>query len=170
MAAVAAGAAGAGLRLVNEGGHALAANAPQDEILVAGDFRVDIPGSPVASANMFEVRFDPIVIDLVGLGMDLPTQHRLYGPGAPHFGNAAFRFGIKKNEPNDILPWVEEAVQGQNIRKNISVICLKRDGSPARTFNLIDCFPVSWDPGDYRTTSNIACESVTVKLGRVELG
>ena len=49
------------------------------------------------------------------------------------------------------------------------MICLKRDGSEARRFNALECFPTKWDSGDFSPSSTVACETIICKMGRVEL-
>jgi phage tail-like protein len=169
MAAVAAGAGAAGLRLAGDG-RSLAASAPEDEILIGGNFRVDIPGSPEASKNVATVEIDAIEVESLDTGPDANGEYRTYAPGDAHFGEARFTFRVPRNQPSEMQQWIEDAARGQNIRKNISVIIMKKDQSPARTFNLVDCFPVRWDPGDYSPSSNLATESLTCRVTRVEMG
>ena len=50
------------------------------------------------------------------------------------------------------------------------VIVLRNDDTTeAGRYNLFDCFPVRWDPGEYSPTSTVAEETIVAKMQRVEL-
>jgi phage tail-like protein len=160
------GVAAAGLRLTNPTGVS-AANAAGDEILIARNFAVDIPGLPDESANCFSAQIDPVVIPPVeDPGAD--PLFRNYAPGMPEFGNARFTFVAAPNRDN-LRRWIIDAAMGQPVRKNITITLFKKDGSPARKYNLIDCFPVKWDPGDYSPSSNVVVEMLEVRLDRITM-
>jgi len=38
-----------------------------------------------------------------------------------------------------------------------------------RRYNLMECFPIRYDPGDYSPSSTVAVETIVCKMGRVEL-
>jgi len=130
-------------------------------------FAVDIPGCPVASANIVSVDVDDLSIDIRELTTGHDVEYRVYAPGDAHYGNATFKCRVG-TQTLELRQWLEDAAGGRNVRKSISVICLKRDHSEVLRYNLIDCFPVKWDPGDYSPSSTIAVESMRVKLGRIE--
>jgi phage tail-like protein len=164
-AAVFAGGAAAGLRLTNERA-ALAGSAAQgDNVLVSRNFRVDIPGLPDESARCVSVEIEPIVIDAVEGD---PGVFKAWEPGDAHFGHATFSI-VPLQGPSQLEQWIKDAAAGMDVRKNITITLLKRDATPARTFNLIDCFPVKYDPGDYSPSSNVAMETITTKIDRVTL-
>ena len=65
--------------------------------------------------------------------------------------------------------------RGGDIRKQISVICLKRDGAEARRFNLFECIPSRYTPPQVRAAganeeNEEACETIELTVGYVELG
>lgn len=97
----------------------------------------------------------------------MDVEYRVYAPGDAHYGNATFRSRVGHTS-KELQAWFLDAAAGKDARKSISVICLKRDGSEARRYNLMECFPVKFDPGDYSPSSTTAVESITVKIGRVE--
>ena len=43
------------------------------------------------------------------------------------------------------------------------------DGNPTHQFTIFDAFPTWWDPGEHSSSSNVACETIVCKMGRVEL-
>jgi hypothetical protein len=131
-------------------------------------FAVDIPGLPETSANALEVQIDDLTIDLREMTTGLDVEYRLYGPGAAHWGQAKFTSACTLGGSKELQAWFSDAAKGKNIRKNITVTLLKRDGSEGRRYNLFECFPVRWDAGDYSPSSTVKVETIVVKIGRVE--
>ena len=139
------------------------------------------PGSePFWLAAPQEVGIDDIVVDYQVLALapaDYPVDlvsarrgnYRLYGPGAPHFGNARISVVPGSEDAKELQAWWMEASKGKNIRKNISVRLYTSDRTAGRGYNLIDCFPTRWDPGEYSPSSNARTETLTVKIGRIEM-
>ena len=119
------------------------ANLDQDEFLEngAGKFKLDIRGCPVASANVESIAVEDLTIDVRETTTGADWDFRTYAPGDAHFGSVTvtFRDGAVCAE---LRQWLDDAAAGKNIRKSISVICLKRDGSEARRWNFHECFPV----------------------------
>ena len=58
-------------------------------------------------------------------------DYRVFEPGDAHFGSITIRSRVGKNS-SELFQWWLDCSLGKNIRKNISVIALKRDGSEAR--------------------------------------
>jgi phage tail-like protein len=135
----------------------------------AGKFKVDIAGCPVASANVESINVEDLSIDVREMTTGADWDYRVYGPGDAHYGSVTIKSRVGANS-KELYQWWLDCSRGSNIRKNISVIHLKRDQTEARRFNLIECFPTKWDGGDYSPSSNVACEGVTCKIGKVELG
>jgi phage tail-like protein len=134
----------------------------------AGKFAVDIEGCPVASANVESITMEDLVVDEREITTGADWDYRVYGPGDAHYGNITIRARMGKDS-KELYQWWLDCSQGKNIRKSVSVICKKRDGNEARRFNVYEAFPIKWDPGDYSPSSNVACETVVCKMGRVEL-
>lgn len=60
--------------------------------------------------------------------------------------------------------------RGKNIRKSISVIALKRDGTEARRWNILDVSPTGDRCGpEGGKNMEVACEAIVARMGRVEL-
>jgi len=72
-------------------------------------------------------------------------------------------------ESDPLKDWLEDS-RGENIRKDISVIVQKKDGSEARRFNLVDCFPTSFSFPELSAsgTGNLY-EEITFKPERLQL-
>jgi phage tail-like protein len=147
---------------VNEGSYEVLENG-------AGKFKIDIEGCPSSSGAVDSITVEDLVIDERELTTGADWDYRVYGPGDAHFGSITVKckVGAKSNE---LYQWWLDCSQGKNIRKDISVIALKRDGSEARRWEVKEAFPTRWDPGEYSPSSNVATETVVCKMGRVELG
>lgn len=135
----------------------------------AGKFSLEIEGCPVASANVESITMEDLCIDEREMTTGADWDYRVYGPGDCFYGNLTVRARVG-NDSKELYQWWLDCSQGKNIRKSISVILHKRDGSEARRFNILEAFPVRWDPGDYSPSSNVACETIVAKMGYVELG
>jgi phage tail-like protein len=137
-------------------------------------FKIEIDGCPVASANVQSVDIDDLVIEEIEKGNvadDRGWNYRVYGPGDAHYGSISIRSRITPESDSCLHDWMKSAAGGDggDVRKTISVVILKRDGSEARRWKFSDCFPTKWDHGDYSPNSNVACETIVAKMGRVEL-
>lgn len=135
----------------------------------AGKFAIDIQGCGTASANVESITMEDLVIDERELSTGADWDYRVFGPGDAHFGSITIRSRVGKSS-TELYQWWLDCSKGQNIRKLISVIAKKRDGSEARRWNIQDAFPTRWDPGEYSPSSNVACETIVAKMQRVELG
>lgn len=51
---------------------------------------------------------------------------------------------------------------------SLIVVVAQRNG-PLKRYNLFDCFPTTWSAAPLATTSNVQCETIVCKMGRVEL-
>jgi phage tail-like protein len=147
---------------VNEGSYEILENG-------AGKFKVEIDGAATASANVESITVEDLVIDEREMTTGCDWDYRVYGPGDAHFGSITVRSRVGK-ESKELYQWWLDCSQGKNIRKNISVIACKRDGSEARRWNIFEAFPTRWDPGEYSPSSNVACETIVAKMQRLELG
>jgi phage tail-like protein len=158
----------AGLRL---SGGVPAQAATADPPFLARNFRVDIDGMPAASANCMAVEIDPVRWDVRETTTGIDVEYRTYAPGDAHYGRVKVKFPwLGSDETHkEILSWLEDARTGKNIRKNISIYLLKKDGSPGRTYNLLECFPIKYDPGDYSPSSTTPVQTLEIQIGRLEI-
>lgn len=134
----------------------------------AGKFKIDIQNCPVANANVESITMEDLTIDVREMTTGADWDYRVYGPGDAHYGSITVRSRVGANS-TELYQWWLDCSRGQNVRKQISVICLKRDGSEARRFNCFECFPTRWDAADFSPSSNIACETIVANMGYVEL-
>jgi phage tail-like protein len=135
----------------------------------AGKFKIDIEGCPVASANIESITMEDLLIDERESTTGADWDYRVYCPGDAHYGSITFKSRVGKDS-KELYQWWLDCSRGKNIRKSISVIALKRDGSEARRWNIFEAFPTRWDPGEYSPSSNVACETIVAKMQRLELG
>ena len=147
---------------VNEGSYEILENG-------TGKLKIEIDGCPVANANVESITVEDLVIDEREMTTGADWDYRVYGPGDAHFGSITIRARMGMNS-KELYQWWYDCSVGKNIRKNIAVICLKRDGAEARRFNIFDGFPTKWDAGDYSPSSNVASETIVIKMQRLELG
>ena len=134
----------------------------------AGKFKLDIQNAPVANANVESITMEDLTIDVREMTTGADWDYRVYGPGDAHYGSITVRSRVGANS-TELYQWWLDCSRGQNVRKQISVICLKRDGSESRRFNCFECFPTRWDAADFSPSSNIACETIVANMGYVEL-
>jgi len=140
----------------------------QDEFLEngAGKFAVDIPGCPVATANIQSVQVEDLTIDVRETTCGVDWDFRTYAPGDAHYGKATFRSRVGKNS-RDLIEWLNDAASGKNVRKNIAVIVKDRAGAEARRWNLLDALPVAWTVPD-EAGEEVA--TVVLRYGRIVTG
>jgi hypothetical protein len=119
----------------------------------AGDFRVLLEGSPL---DAVAVDVDPIEIETHDVTQSNDTTWRSFKSGMPKFGQVrlTFRPGASNSAA---VAWFEEVRKGRNIRKDIT-IKLQSKGVAARTYALVDTFPITFS-GD----------TVTLQIGRIEV-
>jgi phage tail-like protein len=135
----------------------------------AGKFKVDIPGAPVATANIHSVQAEDLTIDVRETTCGVNWDFRQYAPGDAHYGKLTLRSRVGKNS-KELLQWLQDASIGKAVRKNILIQVLKRDGAVARTYTAEESFPIKFDPGDYSPSSTTRVETIVVKVGRWILG
>lgn len=141
----------------------------QDEFLEngAGKFGIDIPGAPVATANIQSIQVEDLTVDVRETTCGVDWDFRTYAPGDAHYGKITIRARVGKNS-KELLQWLQDASVGKNVRKNVAVIVKDRAGAEARRWNLMECFPIKFDPGDYSPSSTTRVETIVAKIGHVE--
>ena len=145
-------------------------SAPVDEILVAGTFKVDITGC-TSSADCVTAEVDPIEIEMHDVTQSNDPTWRQFTNGAVRYGEGRFTFRVSDSNFNkDLSAWQKDTGAGKNIRKNVTITIFKKDRSTvARTYNLIECFPLSFSGGDFTTGAESNLAELRVCPTRVEL-
>ncbi len=70
------------------------------------------------------------------------AKYKVFQPGTAQYGNITFEGAEHKDSIGNIKSWVKDAYDGKEARKNITVSVFDQAGNTARSFNLIDCFPL----------------------------
>jgi len=77
---------------------------------------------------------------------------------------------IQQEDDDSFSSWVQDTIDGQNIRKDIVVTIFDRNQTPFRTYTCLDAFPLKYNYGDLDAgTSTILTETLTVKCERVQI-
>jgi hypothetical protein len=144
------------------------ANAAEDEILIGGNFKVDIQGC-ASSADCVSADVDDIEIEIHDVTQSNNTNWRANRSGVPRFGQARFTFRTNDAQLNsDLRAWVNDTRMGKNIRKPISLFFMARDQSTiGRTYTLENCFPVSFTSGDFTVGGEANVAELVVQPTRV---
>jgi hypothetical protein len=67
-----------------------------------------------------------------------------------------------------LIKWVSKPGKAESLRRALGVRLDKNDKSPERRWNLADCFPSRYEPGDYSPSSTTKVAEITVEIGHVE--
>lgn len=91
-------------------------------------------------------------------------------PGKTSFADIVLRKGSTGGD-NTLYEWHREIVDGTITRKSGSVIVLDRAGEEALRYNFYEAWPTEFSPSDFNATSSeVANESVTLAIERLEIG
>ncbi len=131
-------------------------------------FKVEIDGAPVASANVESITVEDLVIDERETTTGADFDYREFDPGDAHFGSITIRSRVGK-ESSELYQWWLDASRGKAETRSIWIGVTDRSGFTVREYYFDECFPTSWDPGEYSPSSNVAGETLVCKVGRVEL-
>lgn len=124
---------------------------------VVPPFEVWVAEAGKAAQLLAEVRLvtvDDLVVDVhgpEGLPGGLPAslaeaaadKYRLYAPGRVHVGSVTIRCAPGFNH-GALEEWWEDVGEGENVRKTVTIITRRPDGSEVRRWLLLDCFPTAW--------------------------
>jgi phage tail-like protein len=101
-------------------------------------------------------------------------QYKVYQPGQPIYGNITFEGAVHGDTFGNIKGWVKEVYDGNEIRKNIMInIRTQQQDGPARTFNLLSCFPTHFsciDIGADGVAGSVQHWTLEVRVNRIEMG
>ncbi|HET8569078.1 MAG TPA: hypothetical protein VFM93_08850 [Candidatus Limnocylindria bacterium] len=139
-----------------------AAAATGDEALRENAFAVEIEGCPEASANVRLVALGGLTVDLPVTGKDR-DGYRTYGAGTPRWG--ATKIALSRGTKGELRSWLEDP---KRPRKRISVTIRSKDGDLARSYDLVECFPVSYSEGDLTVGGEANVAELVVQPTRVE--
>lgn len=113
---------------------------------------LDIAGAPKASENA-------LLIAIEDLNMDIALLEK-EGDARRLIANIAVAAGTGA----ELAEWLASAEKGLPAGRSMTVALFSADNLQLRTFNLFDCFPTSLS-----ASREIRAETVTVKVGRIEM-
>jgi len=108
--------------------------------------------------NNFKVDFNEDIVKVSSINMTFPkvattTGHdikeRTFRPGRPTYGNITFTGAEHKDTVKTVRAWVKDAYDGKPSRKNITVEVHNQKQEIVRSFNLLECLPVSYSSIDF---------------------
>lgn len=132
----------------------------------------DAVSDKTATAFCFTVEVDGSIIAMFtecsGLGLSIAEEKYEEGgennvtlkfPGRVDYTNLTLKRGIA--ESTDLLDWVKGVMQGEHLRKNVSIRVLTPDLTEIQRWQFKDAFPVRWTGPSLQTTSNsVAVETL----------
>ncbi len=127
-----------------------------------GNFRVDGFGGEILVQSL---SIDDLVIPAVETRTSRDGGYQTYQPGAPQYGSMTLR--ARASDSSELAEWFTEVANGEQQRRDVSLILLRRDGGEGRRYDFKDCMPTAYDPGDFGPGSS-GVETLTMSIGRIE--
>jgi phage tail-like protein len=110
-------------------------------------FRVEIDG--IGQVGFREVEGVGVKIEVQDFreGTDLTSISRTT-PGLTHYGPLILRNAVTGNGDNkDLWNWIKAVIDGDEAKKNVSIVVMDRKGNDKLRFNLTNAWPSSWRLG-----------------------
>ena len=110
-------------------------------------FRVEIDG--IGQAGFREVDGVSVNIEVQEFreGTDNPSVSKTV-PGLIHYGPLVLRNAVTGNADNkDLWNWIKQVIDGDEAKKNVSIVVMDRKGNDKLRFNLTAAWPCSWRLG-----------------------
>jgi len=142
---------------------------PQDQHIFCNNFEVQFESATVQDV----ISVSPITIGFPAIDATPGnyTPEKQFIPGRPTYGDITFTGATHADGIKPVSDWVKQAYLGQISRKNLSVILKTQDQQVARTYNLMETLPVSWDVCDIGSqgSNNTLQWRLTVRVTRIEM-
>ena len=136
-----------------------------------GKFRIEIDDMPNFSSNVESIQIEDLTIDAREMTTGADWDYRVYGPGDAHLGGLTISARRSGKISSEAYQWWFDVSQGQDVRKSISVIALRRDGTDGRQWDFFDCLPeIDHLFGGYSPDSSVGVETLDIGCARVEFG
>jgi phage tail-like protein len=89
-------------------------------------------------------------------------------PGPVEYASVTLRYGVTSSR--ELWSWLQETVQGNVQRKNVSIILLDSQGNTeVMRWNLIDAWPSEWQGAGLNASDrSLAIESLTLVFDSIE--
>ena len=135
---------------------------PQGPVVTAGNYRVEIEG--LEQSDILAVSGIGITISVVeytgGGGLTVKI------PGTVSVSNITLRSLVPKPEFDN---WVRDVVQGNVVRKIVSITLIDDQGTDAVTYTFVDCWPCKWTLGNLDVNSiDPATVDMTLAVDRIQ--
>ena len=107
-------------------------------------FRVEIDG--IGQTGFREVEGVCVNIEVQDFreGTDNPSVSKTI-PGLIHYGPLVLRNAVTGNAENkDLWNWIKQVIDGDEAKKNVSIVVMDRKGNDKLRFNLTAAWPCSW--------------------------
>jgi phage tail-like protein len=110
-------------------------------------FRVEIDGIGQAAFREVEGVCVNIEVQEFREGTDNPSVSRTV-PGLIHYGPLVLRNIVTGNAGNkDLWNWIKQVIDGDEAKKDMSIVIMDRKGNDKLRFNLTQAWPCSWRLG-----------------------
>jgi len=124
-------------------------------------FRVEIDG--IKQAGFSECTFADTSTEAVEYreGNEIPTVRKL--SGLTKYGNITLKWGI--TDSMDLYTWRKQVIDtgAEGARKNISIILIDEAGKDKARWNIVQAWPVKYDPTDFNAKNNeVAIETLEI--------
>jgi phage tail-like protein len=95
------------------------------------------------------------------------TKRRM--PGLNSYGNITLKRGITDNK--ELWDWHSKLQSGETDRRNVSIILSDDKGEEKMRWNLVDCWPTTWNASDLNATSDeVAIETLELIHEGISVG
>lgn len=122
-------------------------------------FRVEIDG--IQQAGFSEISGFDSTVDVIEYREGNDPTHVRKLPGLTKYGNITLKWGI--TDSMEIYDWHKATVDGNIIRKNISIIVVDEAGNDKARWNFVSAWPTKYDAPDFDAKGNdIAIESLEI--------
>jgi len=124
-------------------------------------FRVEIDGIQVAGFS--EATIPDSTTDTVDYREGIDPTHQKKLSGLTKYGNITLKKGL--TDSMDLYNWKKsvEDLGAQGARKNISLILIDEEGKDKSRWNIIEAWPIKYDPSDFSAKGNeVVIESLEI--------
>lgn len=120
-------------------------------------FRLEIDG--IQQAGFSEVTGFDVTTDPIDYREGTDPTHVRKLPGLTKYGNVVLKWGITSSTA--LYDWHRQIVDGNIVRKNVSIIGVNEAGDDTVRWNIVEAWPSKYDPSDFNAKGNdVAIESV----------
>jgi len=142
---------------------------PQDQHIFCNNFEVQFQSAVVPDV----ISVSPITISFPAIDAT-PGNYvaeKQFIPGRPQYGDITFTGATHADGIKPVSDWVKDAYKGNTSRKQITVVLKNQDQQPARTYNLFETLPISWDVCDLGSqgSNNTLQWRLTIRVQRIEM-